>query len=345
MKAGILGSTGYTGAELVRILQQHPEIEIAFVDSRSYENQLFESVYPHLRGHAGMSAVSIDPENLPEAVDVVFCALPHRISQHKVIPLHRQGIRVVDLSADFRLDEQLVYETWYDTPHEAPELLREAVYGLPEWYAPALKNARLAANPGCFPTSILLPLLPLLKEKLVEGHQIVIDSKTGVSGAGRNPSGVNVFSQVNENVRAYGIGTHRHTPEIEQELSKAAGKSVVLQFTPHLVPMDRGILSTIVMPMPERLTAKKVQDCYETYYQQKPFVRLLGTDTLPETKAVRGSNYCDIAWRMDERSGNLIVVSVIDNLIKGSSGEAVQNMNLMLGLPEDMGLHHLPVWP
>ncbi|SMP40483.1 N-acetyl-gamma-glutamyl-phosphate reductase [Anoxynatronum buryatiense] len=345
MKAGILGSTGYTGAELVRILIQHPEVELAFVDSRSYEHQPFEAVYSNLKGQAEMTAVSVDPENLPEKVDIVFCALPHRISQHKVILLQRQGIRVVDLSADFRLDQQSVYEQWYNTPHEAPELLEKAVYGLPEWYAEELKETRLAANPGCFPTSILLPLLPLLKENLVTGEHLVIDSKTGVSGAGRGPSAVNVFSQVNENVRAYGIGTHRHTPEIEQELSKAAGKSVTLQFTPHLVPMDRGILSTIVMPLPEGLTERKLQDCYQAYYDHKPFIRLLGTDTLPETKAVRGSNFCDIAWKADRRSGNLILVSVIDNLIKGSSGEAVQNMNLMLGLPEEMGLHHLPIWP
>ena len=345
MKVGILGSTGYTGAELVRILLQHPEVELAFVDSRSYENQAFEEVYPNLRGKAAMKARSVDPENLPEAVDVVFCALPHRISQHKVIPLQKLGIRVVDLSADFRLRDQAVYEKWYQTDHHQPDLLQKAVYGLPEWYAEELKATALTANPGCFPTSILLPLLPLLKERLVEGSQLVIDSKTGVSGAGRNPSAVNVFSQVNENVRAYGIGTHRHTPEIEQELGLAAGKPVIVQFTPHLVPMDRGILSTIVTPAPEGLTGQKLNECYQAYYGQKPFIRLLGDESLPETKAVKGSNYCDIAWKLDERSGNLILVSAIDNLIKGSSGEAVQNMNLMLGMPEETGLDHLSAWP
>lgn len=345
MKAGILGSTGYTGAELVRILRQHPEVELAFVDSRSYENQPFEEVYPNLRGKAGMKAQSVDPENLPEDVDVVFCALPHRISQNKVIPLMKQGMKVVDLSADFRLKDQKTYEEWYQTDHLQPDLLEKAVYGLPEWYGDALKTASLAANPGCFPTSILLPLLPLLKEGLVDGKHLVINANTGISGAGRNPSAVNVFSQVNENVRAYGIGTHRHTPEIEQELTLAAGSQVTVQFTPHLVPMDRGILSTIVTPQVEGLTMEKVQQCFQDYYEKKPFIRLLGTGGLPETKAVKGSNYCDIAWRLDDRSGNLILVSAIDNLIKGSSGEAVQNMNLMLGMPEETGLDHIAVWP
>jgi len=345
MKAGILGSTGYTGAELVRILRQHPEVELAFVDSRSYENQPFEEVYPNLRGKAGMKAQSVDPENLPEDVDVVFCALPHRISQNKVIPLMKQGMKVVDLSADFRLKDQKTYEEWYQTDHLQPDLLEKAVYGLPEWYGDALKTTSLAANPGCFPTSILLPLLPLLKEGLVDGKHLVINANTGISGAGRNPSPVNVFSQVNENVRAYGIGTHRHTPEIEQELTLAAGSRVTVQFTPHLVPMDRGILSTIVTPQVEGLTREKVQQCFRAYYEKKPFIRLLGTEGLPETKAVKGSNYCDIAWRLDDRSGNLILVSAIDNLIKGSSGEAVQNMNLMLGMPEETGLDHIAVWP
>lgn len=345
MKVGIMGATGFTGAELVRILMQHPEVELAFVDSRTYENQQFDEVYTNLRGKATMKAQSVDPENLPEDVELVFCALPHRISQNMVIPMHEKGMKIVDLSADFRLNDQKTYEEWYQTDHQRPELLKKSVYGLPEWYEKELKKATLTANPGCFPTSILLPLLPLVKEGLVDRQNLVVNSNTGISGAGRKPSPVNLFSQVNENVRAYGIGTHRHTPEIEQELSLAAGSDITLQFTPHLVPMDRGILSTIVTPSVKGLTLKKVEDCYQAYYGKKPFIRLLTNDSLPETKAVKGSNYCDIAWRMDERSGNLILVTAIDNLIKGSSGEAVQNMNLMLGMPEGTGLGHLSIWP
>jgi N-acetyl-gamma-glutamyl-phosphate reductase len=345
MKAGILGSTGYTGAELVRILLHHPEVDLAFVDSRSYQNKSFETAYKNLKDRATMVAQSIDPENLPEKVDVVFCAMPHRISQDKVFALRKNNTRVIDLSADFRLKDQHVYEKWYRTDHRCPELLNEAVYGLPEWYASEVSQASLIANPGCFPTSILLTLLPLIKEKLVDGRQIIIDSKTGISGAGRNPSEINVYSQVNENVRAYAIGEHRHTPEIEQELTKAAGKELIIQFTPHLVPMDRGILSTIVIPAASNLTEERINDCYHTYYGHKSFIRLLGNSILPETKAVRGSNFCDISWKIDKRSGNLLLVSAIDNLIKGSSGAAVQNMNLMMGLPEGMGLNHLPIWP
>ena len=345
MIAGILGSTGYTGAELVRILLHHPEVDLAFVDSRKYQDKSFETAYKNLKDKATIVAQSIDPENLPEKVDVVFCALPHRISQDKVFKLRKNDTRVIDLSADFRLDDQQVYEKWYQTDHRCPELLGEAVYGLPEWYGSEVSQASLVANPGCFPTSILLPLLPLIKEKLIDGDQIIIDSKTGISGAGRNPSEINVFSQVNENVRAYAIGEHRHIPEIEQELTKAAGMEVIIQFTPHLVPMDRGILSTIVIPAASNLTEAKIEECYHTYYGSKPFIRLFGDSVLPETKAVRGSNFCDIAWKIDRRSGNLVLVSAIDNLIKGSSGEAVQNMNLMMGYPEEMGLNHLPIWP
>lgn len=345
MKVGIMGATGFTGAELVRIIVQHPEVELAFVDSRTYEGQSFGDVYPNLRDIATMKAQSVDPENLPADVDLVFCALPHRISQQKVIPMHKKGMKIVDLSADFRLKDQQTYESWYQTDHLKPELLHQSVYGLPEWYEKELKKATLTANPGCFPTSILLLLLPLVKEGLVDGKHLVVNSNTGISGAGRKPTAVNLFSQVSENVRAYGIGSHRHTPEIEQELTLAGGKEVTLQFTPHLVPMDRGILSTIVTPAVPGLTTQKIEACYQEYYGKKPFIRLLKGDALPETKAVKGSNYCDIAWRLDERSGNLILVAAIDNLIKGSSGEAVQNMNLMLGMPEETGLTHLAVWP
>ncbi len=344
LKAGIMGSTGYTGAELVRLLVDHPEVELTFVDSRSYEGMPLSDVYPNLRKKVDLICRSVEVEDVPLDTDVVFCALPHRVSQQKVLPLIKAGFRVVDFSADFRIHNGETYEKWYQTDHMDHSALDKAVYGLPEWHADSIGNANLVANPGCFPTSILLPLLPIIKEKIVDSEIIIIDSKTGVSGAGRNPSAVNVFSQVNENVKAYNIGGHRHTPEIEQEISLAAEKSLNVLFTPHLVPMDRGILSTIVLPGKE-LTRKEIEECYKHYYGDKTFIRILEEGILPETKAVRGSNYCDIGFVLEPRSGFLVIVSAIDNLLKGSSSQAVQNMNLMFNLEESAGIQAAAMWP
>ncbi len=344
IKAGILGSTGYTGAELVRLLHRHPQVELTFVDSRKYEERSFGNAYPNLRDIAGYVCESVEPEAVPPETDVVFCALPHRVSQQKVLPLLGAGFRVVDFSADFRLRHGPEYEQWYKTKHLDREVLKKAVYGLPEWNDQQLPGADLVANPGCFPTSALLPLLPLLRDGLITGADLVVDSKTGVSGSGRNPSDVNVFSQVNENVRAYNIGGHRHTPEIEQELSLEAKETIKVLFIPHLVPMDRGILSTIVMPAGE-LSASDVTDCYRKAYENRPFIRILPEGQLPETKAVRGSNYCDIGFVLEPRSEKLVVVAAIDNLLKGSSSQAVQNMNLMFGLPEAAGIEEAGIWP
>ncbi|RQD69594.1 MAG: N-acetyl-gamma-glutamyl-phosphate reductase [Tindallia sp. MSAO_Bac2] len=344
LKAGIMGSTGYTGAELVRLLEGHPEVELTFVDSRSYDGLKFSDVYPNLRKKVDKVCRSVEVEDVPKDTDVVFCALPHRISQQKVLPLIKSGFRVVDFSADFRIHDGKIYEDWYNTEHLDHELLKMATYGLPEWHAESIVNAELVANPGCFPTSILLPLLPLVKDRLIKSDNIIIDSKTGVSGAGRNPSAVNVFSQVNENVKAYNIGGHRHTPEIEQELSIAAGEDLKVLFTPHLIPMDRGILSTIVLPA-ENLKRHDIEECYEKYYGHKPFIRILEDGKLPETKAVSGSNYCDIGFVIEPRSGNLVIVSAIDNLLKGSSSQAVQNMNIMFELEESTGIEATSMWP
>lgn len=344
LKAGVMGATGYTGAELVRLLEDHPEVELTFVDSRSYEGMLLSDVYPNLRKKVDKRCRSVEVEDVPKDTDVVFCALPHRVSQEKVIPLMNAGFRIVDFSADFRIRNGKTYEKWYQIEHMDHKALKKAVYGLPEWYVDEIRNANLVANPGCFPTSVLLPLLPLIKEKMVAVKTIIIDSKTGVSGAGRSPSGVNVFSQVNENVKAYNIGGHRHTPEIEQEISLAAEKDLKVLFTPHLVPMDRGILSTIVLPS-DKLTHKEIKQCYEQYYGDKPFIRILEEGVLPETKAVRGSNYCDVGFKWESRSGNLVIVSAIDNLLKGSSSQAVQNMNLMFNLNEAAGIQSMSMWP
>ncbi|SFH54654.1 N-acetyl-gamma-glutamyl-phosphate reductase [Tindallia magadiensis] len=344
IKAGIIGATGYTGAELVRLLELHPEIETIFLDSRSYEGIRFSDIYPNLRGKVHDTCQSINVDSVPEDTDIIFSALPHRISQSKVLPLIEKGFRVIDFSADFRLREAKIYEHWYETKHLDDRTLEKAVYGLPEWYTASIAKAGLVANPGCFPTSILLPLLPLLKENLIKNKDIIIDSKTGVSGAGRSSSEVNIFSQVNENIKAYNIGKHRHTPEIEQELSLAAGSSVNILFTPHLIPVDRGILSTIVMSA-EGITRKDIEACYEAYYGKKSFIRILKEGYLPETKAVKGSNFCDIGFVIDSRSGKLVVVSAIDNLLKGSSSQAVQNMNVMFGLEETAGLNAAPIWP
>ncbi|SDY26768.1 N-acetyl-gamma-glutamyl-phosphate reductase [Tindallia californiensis] len=344
IKAGIMGATGYTGAELVRLLELHPEIETIFLDSRSYEGVRFDAIYPNLRSKVEDICRSINVDDVPEDTDIIFSALPHRVSQSKVLPLIKRGFRVIDFSADFRLREATIYEHWYETKHLDDRTLKKAVYGLPEWYADSIANAALVANPGCFPTSILLPLLPLLKEKRLHNKEIIIDSKTGVSGAGRSSSEVNIFSQVNENIKAYNIGKHRHTPEIEQELSLAAGSSVNILFTPHLIPIDRGILSTIVISA-EGITRKDVETCYEAYYEKAPFIRILKEGYLPETKAVKGSNFCDIGFVIDSRSGKLVVVSAIDNLLKGSSSQAVQNMNVMFGLDERTGLDTAPIWP
>ncbi len=347
IKAGILGSTGYAGSELVRLLTQHPQVEIAFVDSRSYGGVPFSQVYPHLRGFVDRECSHLDYKDPTgfEGIDVLFCALPHGLTQEVVAEAMKSSVRIVDLSADFRLADPAVFEEWYATPHVAPEALSQAVYGLPEVHRQDIAAARLVANPGCYPTSIILALYPLLKDGLISGKELIADSASGVSGAGRSLSDGNLYSQVQENFSAYKVGSHRHTPEIEQELSLLAGEKVTLQFTPHLAPMARGILSTIYAKNTGGATRSDLENIYRKYYEAEPFLRLLPEGVFPKTKEVAGTNLVDISFVVDERTGNLILLSAIDNLIKGAAGQAVQNMNLMFGFDETEGLRLMPQWP
>lgn len=348
IKVGIAGATGYTGVELLRILRNHPEVTVVFAGTESYVDQELGQVYPHLQNVVSLKGAKQDATVMAENCDVVFMALPHGVPMEMAPTLLAAGKKVIDLGADFRLKDGAIFEKWYKH-HPAPaHLLEQAVYGLPEaGYRPQIKEAALLANPGCYPTTCALAALPALKAGLVETKGIIFDSKSGVSGAGR---GVNLgvhFSEVTENFKAYNIaGAHRHTPEIEQTLSEALGAPIRVQFTPHLVPMVRGILTTAYFMLKDSVKTADVLDVYRKAYEGEPFVRIRPLGDLPQTKQVTGSNFCDIGLQVDERTGRLIVVAVEDNLVKGAAGQAVQNMNLMFGIPETTGLSNLlPVYP
>lgn len=341
-KIAILGATGYTGVELVRLLLRHPQVEISFLSSESHAGRPFGWVHPQFRGLVDLELQPLQVESIPEAVELVFCALPNGSSAGAVPGLLQQGKRVIDLSADFRLREPSLYEEWYGRSHPAPALLTEAVYGLPELYAEKIKTAQLVANPGCYPTSVILALAPLARAGLADLSSVIVDAKSGVSGAGRSPKQDFHFPDCTENFKAYRVGNHQHTPEIEQVLSGLSGESVILTFTPHLVPMIRGIFSTAYLKLCRNMVLQDVQTLYLDFYRNQPFVRITEPPALPETRMVRGSNYCDIALREESRTGRLIILSVIDNLIKGAAGQAIQNMNLMFNFPEDAGLENVP---
>lgn len=347
VKVGILGATGYAGAELTRLLTGHSAVQIKFLDSRSYNGKKYSSVYPNLYNEIDMHCNTADLNNLSwiDEIDILFCALPHGLSQKAVKIASSEGKRVIDLSADFRISNKGVYEQWYGVKHEAEEELKKSVYGLCEVHREDIKMGQIIANPGCYPTSILLPLYPLLKEDATSLQNIIIDSKSGVSGAGRNPSDSILFSQCNENVKAYSIASHRHIPEIEEQLSLMVEKEVIIQFTPHLIPMTRGILSTIYLENSKDLKSKDIEEIFNINYKNERFIRLLTEGDLPQTKAVTGTNYCDIAVKIDDRTGRIIIISAIDNLIKGAAGQAVQNMNIILGFDEGMGLNQMSQWP
>ncbi len=349
IKAGIIGATGYAGGELVRLVSGHSKLDISFLDSRSYASMEYSKVYPNFKNIVDDKCISVNfEEDLDEVlgeIDVLFTALPHGLSQGLVKKMLEKNKKVVDLAADFRLKNADTYEEWYAAKHEAKELLAKAVYGLSEIYSDKISKTDLVANPGCYPTSVILPTYPLLKEGLIDSNIIIADSKSGVSGAGRSIRDANLFSQCNENFKAYGIGTHRHTAEIEQELSIAAGKEVMVQFTPHLAPMTRGILSTIYIANNKMVKTKEIKDTLEYYYNNQQFIRILEEGEYPQTKAVYGSNYCDIGFKIDERTNTIIMISAIDNLVKGAAGQAVQNMNLMFGFDVDEGLKQSPIWP
>ena len=342
MKIGIIGATGYTGSELVRILTNHPEVEIAMITSESRAGDLFSDVHPFLQGIADQKLVSInDIDNYD--LDLVFLALPHGVSMDFVKRFKDKKFKIIDLSGDFRLSSKEIYEDWYKINHTFPEGIKNAIFGSPELYYDEIKEANLIANPGCFPTTAILGLTPLLDSKLIETDRIIVDSKTGVTGAGIKAKNVNLYSNVNDNFKAYGLKNHRHTIEIQGILDQVSGKETLIQFTPHLLPVDRGILTTIYARPTEKIDEISLKKLYASFYANAPFVRL--RKEAPAIKDVRGTNYCDLFVTYDERTNMVIVVSVIDNLIKGAAGQAIQNMNIMFGLDETSGLNLIPLNP
>ena len=343
-QVAIVGASGYSGEELVRLLLSHPHAELAAVTSRQYAGQTLAQVFPKFAHHPRARTLRFSEpkaELLAKQAQIVFLALPHGVAAEFAVPLLQLGCQVIDLSADFRVKSAAVYKDFYAHDHPAPEPLAQAVYGLPEVYRDQIKKASLIASPGCYPTSILLPTLPLLKAGLIQPSSIIADSLSGVSGAGRKAELDYLFVECNESVRPYGIPKHRHLSEIEQELSLAAGQQVTIQFTPHLIPVNRGILTTLYLTPTDNNAsslANRLTACYQAAYASEPFVRLLEGKALPDTKNVVGTNVIEIAWRHDPRTGRLIVMSAEDNLVKGASGQAVQSMNLMCGFPETAGL-------
>lgn len=337
LHVAIIGATGYTGLELARLLVAHPQVKITALTSENQAGKLYSEAFPAFRGRIDLPLEKLDPASLAAKSELVFLCLPHHESMEAAKAFRAKGVKVIDLSADFRLKDPQLYQSWYG-PHSAQELLKEAVYGLPELHREKIRGADMIANPGCYPTSCVLGLAPLIQEKLIDLDTIHCDSKSGVSGAGRSPKTELLFSEVNESFKAYGVGQHRHTPEIEQELSGLAGQKVTISFTPHLVPMDRGILSTLYAKCLTPLDTKSLQELYQKFYAQEPFVRIRPPGNFPATHEVRLSNYCDIGLHFDARTQRVIIVSVIDNLTKGAGGQAVQNMNIRMGYPETSGL-------
>lgn len=342
MKVGILGATGYTGHELVRILANHKEADVVYLSAGSTVGQDYESVYPQT---LPLQAGKLEDQNDIPDLDVLFCALPHGITSGLAKGILARGIKIIDLGADFRLQSVEEYESWYKAKHQAPQLLSQAVYGIPELYREEIKGKSLVANPGCYPTASLLPLVPLLKEKLITPSHLIIDAKSGVSGAGRGTILANHFAEINENFKPYGVEGHRHTPEIEQQLEKAACDRVRINFTPHLVPMNRGMLATIYADPVPGVAAEELRQCWKRYYEEEEFVHLLPEEVWPQTKFASGSNHAFLQLKVDGRTGRAIMVSAIDNLLKGAAGQAVQNMNLIMGLPEGTGLKGTALWP
>lgn len=346
VKVGIIGATGYAGAELVRILQGHPGAEIKWYGSKSYVEKEYASIYRNFFRVVEDVCKGDDLGELADQVDVVFTATPQGFLASVISEEILRKVKVVDLSADFRLKDVSVYEEWYKIEHKAPQFIEEAVYGLCEINREDIGKARLIANPGCYTTCSILTAYPLVREGLIDADSLIIDAKSGTSGAGRGAKVQNLFCEVNENIKAYGVASHRHTPEIEEQLGYAAGREVVLNFTPHLVPMNRGILVTAYAALkPEGMDERKVQAAYEKYYGKERFIRLLPAGECPETKWVEGSNFVDIGFVIDRRTGRVIMMGALDNLVKGAAGQAVQNMNLLFGLPEDMGLGMMPMFP
>jgi len=338
VKAAIVGAKGYAARELIAILLRHPQVElVALADKLDAPESIIEN-FPEFRGRTPLVIEPADINKLSRLADVVFLALPHKVAQEYAVPFYDAGKIVIDLSADFRFEDIAIYEKTYAIAHAAPALNKEAVYGLPELYREKIKTARLIGSPGCYPTSVILACAPLMKTDWIDRRSIIADSKSGVSGAGRAATPLTHYISCNESIRAYSIATHRHTPEIEEKLSLLAGTPILIQFTPHLAPMDRGILSTIYVNMASDVDEKEIRREYERFYDGEPFVRILSDGQYPATKTVVGTNYCDIGIKLDRRTNRLIIISAIDNLLKGASGQAVQCMNIIFGFDEREGL-------
>ena len=340
----IVGASGYTGVELVRLLGNHPKVKLTCLTSRQYAGKKFADVFPSVAGLIDLVCDPLDIDLINSRADVIFTALPHKTAMEVVPAFIAAGKKVIDLSADYRIQDPSVYQQWYQA-HTSQDLLSEAIYGLPELYREEIVSAQLVANPGCYPTGAALALIPLIENALVDTNSIIIDSKSGTSGAGRAAKESSLYCEVNESFKAYGVASHRHTPEIEQTLSAVGNNPVIVNFTPHLLPVNRGILSTCYATLLEPVPTEKILEFFVARYSAEPFVRIRTDGSLPDIAHTRGSNFCDIGVVCDERTGRVIVVSAIDNLVKGASGQAVQNMNLMLGFEESCGLQIQTLFP
>ena len=345
IKVGIIGATGYAGGELVRILMGHKETEIVWYGSRSYIDQKYADVYRNMFQIVDAKCMDDNIEALADQVDVIFTATPQGFLASVINENILGKTKIIDLSADFRIKDVKVYEKWYGIEHKSPQFIEEAVYGLCEVNRDKVKGARLIANPGCYTTCSILTAYPLAKEGIIDMRTLIVDAKSGTSGAGRGAKVPNLFCEVNENMKAYGVASHRHTPEIEEQLGYASGENVTISFTPHLVPMNRGILATEYATLKKDVTGEEVKAIYDKYYADEKFVRVLGEGVCPETKWVEGSNYVDIGFKLDPRTNRIVMMGAIDNLVKGAAGQAVQNMNLLFGLPESEGLELVPMFP
>ena len=350
IKAGIIGSTGYAGGELARLLLQREDVEIKWYGSRSYIDKKYAEVYQNMFEIVEDNCLDDNMEELASKVDVIFTATPQGFLAGVLTEEILSKVKIIDLSADFRIKDVKTYEKWYKIEHKSPQFIEEAVYGLCEINRDKVKGARLIANPGCYTTCSILTAYPLVKEGLIDPDTLIIDAKSGTSGAGRGAKLPNLFCEVNENMKAYGVTNHRHTPEIEEQLGYAAGKEIVVNFTPHLVPMNRGILATEYATLNKKAdgtlpTYEEVKAVYDKYYKNEKFVRVLEKDICPETKWVEGSNYVDVNFKIDERTGRIVMMGALDNLVKGAAGQAVQNMNLLFGFDEAEGLNLVPMFP
>ena len=345
LKVGIIGATGYAGGEIVRILQNHPQAQIVWYGSKSYIDKKYSEVYRNFFNIVEDTCLDDNIRELADQVDVIFTATPQGYLGGILTQDILDKVKIIDLSADYRIKDVPVYEKWYGIEHKSPELIEKAVYGLCELYRGEIAQTRLVANPGCYTTCSILSVYPLVKEGLIDPNTIIVDAKSGTSGAGRGAKVNNLYCEVNENVKAYGVLTHRHTPEIEEQLSFACGRDVKIIFTPHLIPMNRGILVTAYANLSGEVSSEAIREAYEKYYSKEKFIRLLPEGECPETRWVEGSNYVDIAFKKDERTNRVVMMGALDNLVKGAAGQAVQNMNILFALPEDMGLDMAPVFP